>query len=84
MRTVLPCDSKRWRTSGCSSTSRKAVFSFWTTAGSVPLGAKMPNQIELSKPLVPGRPLAPMGGTSFTAATGLAVVTPSRRTLPVL
>ena len=53
-------------------------------AASVPLGAKMPNQIELSKPLVPGRPLDAMVGTSFTAFTGLAVVTPSRRTLSAL
>ena len=50
----------------------------------MPLGAKTPNQIELSKPWVPAMPLEAMVGTSFTAATGLAVVTPSSRTLPAL
>ena len=52
--------------------------------GSVPLGANRPNQIELSKPRVPGSPLSAMVGTSGTALTRLPVVTPSRRTFSAL
>ncbi|MDT4825222.1 hypothetical protein FQZ97_585000 [compost metagenome] len=84
MRTVLPWLSKRSRISGCSSTVFTAALSLSTMCASVPLGAKMPNQMALSKPLVPGRPLEAMVGTSFTAGTAVAVVTPSRRTLPAL
>src|SRR5690606_9964778 len=42
---MLPVDVSRFSTSGCCSALAAAALIFWTSAGSMPLGPKRPNQM---------------------------------------